>query len=225
MQSLSAVLLFFGNKKSSKSSIFFYSLIIEFLWFAWIWLKFEEKIQTKAIVNIYREEHRPCIRLKLPFHSLFNSLRRAPFSLAYTYVLVKILQNGAKCMQKLTPGFKNIIRNLDNFRQAVESPKKLKFDGLLLPKKFISSAKTLYTKDVSNITFNYLYENSRNFLCHFWNRKPFFTTQLLYIFLAQSLHSFEKSSPSKWKFSDFPLLTLKFTKFRMPFFKLKLSFS
>ena len=28
-----------------------------------------------------------------------------------------------KFIQKLTPGFKNHMRNLDNFRQAVESPK------------------------------------------------------------------------------------------------------
>ena len=26
-------------------------------------------------------------------------------------------------MQKLTPGFQNHMRNLDNFKQAVESPK------------------------------------------------------------------------------------------------------
>ena len=36
----------------------------------------------------------------------------------YTYVLVKILQNGAKFIQKLTPGFKNHMRSL-----AVEIPK------------------------------------------------------------------------------------------------------
>ena len=40
----------------------------------------------------------------------------------YTYVLVKILQNVAKFIKKLTPHFKNHIRNLDNFEQAVESP-------------------------------------------------------------------------------------------------------
>ena len=34
IQNLSAFLLFFGYKKNSKSSIFFHSLIIEFLWFA-----------------------------------------------------------------------------------------------------------------------------------------------------------------------------------------------
>ena len=41
----------------------------------------------------------------------------------FLYVLAKILQNGAKFIQELTPGFKNPIRNLENFRQAVESPK------------------------------------------------------------------------------------------------------
>ena len=41
----------------------------------------------------------------------------------YTYVLNKILQNGAKTMQQLTPGFKNHMRNLENLRQAKESPK------------------------------------------------------------------------------------------------------
>ena len=33
------------------------------------------------------------------------------------------MQNGVKFIQKLTPDFKNHMRNLDNFRQAVESPK------------------------------------------------------------------------------------------------------
>ena len=39
----------------------------------------------------------------------------------YTYVLAKILHSGAKVIQKLTPGFKNQMRNLDNFKQAVET--------------------------------------------------------------------------------------------------------
>ena len=37
----------------------------------------------------------------------------------------------------------------------------MKFDGLLLSKKYIPSAKT-YTEDLSNITFNFLRENSPN---------------------------------------------------------------
>ena len=46
----------------------------------------------------------------------------------------------------------------------------------------------------------------------------------LYFFLVQTLHTFNKSSTSKWKFSVFPLLGLKFTKFLIPFFKQKISF-
>ena len=55
--------------------------------------------------------------------------------------------------------------------------------------------------------------------------KSFFTTQFPCIFLAQTLHTFYKSSPSKCKLSDFSLLGLKFTNFLMSFFKQKDSFS
>ena len=80
----------------------------------------------------------------------------------YTYVLSKILKNGAKFIQKLSPGLKNHMRNLNNFRQAVESPiNMLKFDGIL-SKKYIPLTKT-YTEDLSNITFNYFCENSPNY--------------------------------------------------------------
>ena len=55
--------------------------------------------------------------------------------------------------------------------------------------------------------------------------KLFFMTQLVCIILAQTLHTFDKNVPSKCKFSDFPLLELKFIKFLMSFFKQKVSFS
>ena len=75
----------------------------------------------------YRSDSRkgrstPVSGVKPPFDSLFNTLRGAPFNLALIYVVAKILQNGAKFIQKLTAGFKNQMRNLGNFRQAVESP-------------------------------------------------------------------------------------------------------
>ena len=101
------------------------------------------------------------------------------------------------------------MKNLDNFRQALEIPM-LKFNELHLSKKYIPAAKT-YTKDLSRITFNY-YENSPNSLCHFWNHKSFLTTQLVCILLAQILHTFDRNIPSKCTFLDFPLLKLKFTK-------------
>ena len=113
------------------------------------------------------------------------------------------------------------MRNFYNFRQAVEIPKTLNVNGLNLSKKYIPSAKTLHTEDLSNITFNYLCENSPYSLCHFWNHKSFSTTQLACIILAQKLHTFEKNIPLKCKFSDFPLLELKFIKFLMSFFKQK----
>ena len=58
---------------------------------------------------------------------------------------------------------------------------------------------------------------------YFCPKNIFHTSTLLY-FLAQTLHTFDKSSPSKFKFSDFPLLALKFTKFFMSFFKQKFIF-
>ena len=96
--------------------------------------------------------------------------------------------------------------------------------GGILGKWYIPSPKTLYTEDLSNITFNYLWENSPNYLCHFWNNQSFFTTQLLCIFLAKTLHVFYKSTPPKCKFSDFVLLSLKFSKFLMSFFKQNVRF-
>ena len=78
--------------------------------------------------------------------------------------------------------------------------------------------------DLSNITFNYLRENSPNSLCHFWNHKSFFITELACIILAQTLQTFDKNMPSKCKFSDFLLLELKFIKFLLSFFKQKMTF-
>ena len=134
----------------------------------------------------------------------------------YTYVLPNILQNGAK-FRYPKAGFKH-YRNLNNFRKALESPKSWNLMGFC-PKKYIPSAKTLYKVDLSNINFKYLCVDSSNYLWYFLNHKSFFTTQLLCIFLAQTLHSFYKSSPSYCKFSDIPLLRLMFTKFLMSFFK------
>ena len=60
--------------------------------------------------------------IKASLYTLHWSFKKIQFAL-YTYVLAEILQNGAKFMEKLTPGLKNHMRNLNNFRQAVESAK------------------------------------------------------------------------------------------------------
>ena len=62
-----------------------------------------------------------------------------------------MVQNGAKFIQKLTPVFKNHMRNLDCFRKAVESPKTWDSMGYFCPKKNIPFAKKLYKKDLFNI--------------------------------------------------------------------------
>ena len=59
----------------------------------------------------------------------------------------------------------------------------------------------------------------------FLKPQSFFTTHFVCIFLAQKLHTLNKSSPSKCTFSDFPLLELKFTKLLMSLFKQKDSLS
>ena len=73
-----------------------------------------------------KKEHREDGALKQKIEaSLYTSywdFKKIPFTL-YNYAFAKLLQNGAKFLQKLTPGFKSHMINLDNFRQAVESLK------------------------------------------------------------------------------------------------------
>ena len=84
----------------------------------------------------------------------------------YTYVLATLLQNGAKFIQKLTQ-FQKSYYEFGSIQTSSGKSKKLKFIGLHLSKNYIPAAKTLYTEDLSNITFNYLCENPPNSLCHF----------------------------------------------------------
>ena len=129
----------------------------------------------------------------------------------YTYVLT--ITKWCKVYTKFDSWFQKSHEEFGQLQTSTRKSKKLKSDGLLLSKnkfvqKYIPSAKTLYTE---YLTFNYLCENSPNYLCHyitFYNTTPLFL-------LAQTLHNFYKSSPSKCKFLDFLLLGLKFTKFLM----------
>ena len=168
-------------------------------------------------------------KIEAALYTLYWCSKNIPFTL-YTHVLSKILQNGAKLIQKLIPSFKIHMRNWATLDkqwkvQKVKTWWATFVQKIHLSKKYIPSAKTLYTEDLSIITFNYLCENSPNCLYHFWNHKLFFTTQLLCTLLTQTLYTFHKSSPSKCTFSDFPVLALKFTKCLMSFFKQKASFS
>ena len=94
--------------------------------------------------------------------------------------------------------------------------KKWKFNGLHLPKKYIPSAET-YTEDLSKLlstsvkihqTPYVIFETIFEVIFH--------DTTRLYI-LAQTLHTFDKNVPSKWKCSYFQLLAWKLTRFLVTF--------
>ena len=113
---------------------------------------------------------------------------------------------------------------MDNFRQVVKSPKNLNLIGYTFAKNKLFQLKhipriylTLRSTNCLKI-YVILYVTFANM------HKSFFTTQLFCNFLAQRLHIFYNSSPEKCKYLDFPLLTLKFTKFLMSFFKQKVNF-
>ena len=126
-------------------------------------------------------------------------------------------------MQKLTPSFKNHLRNLDKLRQALKSPKSWNLMGYFCPKINLSKNIFLQLKhSIQRIQFSATCVKVHQIT---YVIISFFTTQLRCIFLAQTLHTFYKSSPLKCKFLDFLLLGLKFTKFLMSFFKQKVSFS
>ena len=138
-----------------KALFSFIPCIIEFLWFSKLWLKFEEKIHTKAILNLSSEK-------------LFPHVSPPPIPFAIP---------------------------LDNFIHYIY----------------------------------YIYIIYRGVILHYFQLLAWkltkFLTQLLCIFLAQTLHTFDKSSPSKCKFSDFRLLPWKLTNFLTLFFRPPVSFS
>ena len=137
-------------------------------------------------VEIYlkRREHQKKAALKIEAsqYILYWGFKKMSFKL-YIYVLGKILQDRAKFIQKLTSDFKDHIRNLENLRKSVESPKSWNLMGYFRPKNTFSQLKQ-YIQRVYLIS-PIISENMR-----------YFCDTFLY-FLAQTLHIFYKSSPSK----------------------------
>ena len=112
------------------------------------------------------------------------------------------------------------MMNLGNFRQAVKCPKTWNSMGYFCPKNTF-----LQLKDYIQRIITLLSTTHQIPFMSFLNHKSFFSTKLPCIFWFSKLDTFGKSSPWKCKFSDFPLLVLKFTKFLLSFFKQKVSFS
>ena len=129
--------------KTFSHNFFYPKNLLVLTWELQIFLKKREHQKKDALKQ----------KIEASWYALYWDFKKIPFTL-WTYVLAKILQNNAKSMQNLAP-------------KCSGKSKRLKFDGLLLSKKYMPSAKTLYTEDLSNITFNYFCENSPNYLCHF----------------------------------------------------------
>ena len=113
---------------------------------------------------------------------------------------------------------------MDNYRQVVKSPKNLNLIGYTFAKNKLFQLKHIPRIYLTLRSTNCLKIHVILYVTFANMHKSFFTAQLFCNFLAQSLHIFYNSSPEKCKYLDFPLLTLKFTKFLMSFFKQKVNF-
>ena len=135
----------------------------------------------------------------------------------------------AKFVQKLTLGFKSYMRNLNNFRQVVENSKSLNLMGYF-QKIHLSKNTFLQLKHYIQRIYLTLLSTSCVKIHQipyviFETKGHFLRQNSSVLFVAQTLYNIYRSSSSKWKLSDFPLLGLKFTKFLISFFKQKVSFS
>ena len=86
-----------------------------------------------------RKEHPLCWG-KPPLIPFSIHLDQLLLAWLYTYVLAKVLQSCTKFIQKLIPCFKN-HKEFGQLQTSSGKLKKLKFNGLLLSKKYIPSAK------------------------------------------------------------------------------------
>ena len=118
------------------------------------------------------------------------------------------------------------MRNLDNFRQALESPESWNSMGYICPKNtFLQVKHYIQRIYLPLLSTTYVKIHQIPYICQFWNHKSFFTTQLVCIILVKILRTFDKNIPSKFKFSNSSPLELKYIKFLMSFFKQKVSLS
>ena len=137
-------------------------------------------------------------------------------------------------MQKLTPGFTNHMRNMNEFKQAAESQKSWSSMGFFCPNNTF-----LHLKHIKMIYLTLLSTNcvkihqiphvifqteSQEFfkvgITFKYHERSFFCT-----FLAETLYAFEKSSTLKCKLAGLPVLALKFTKLLMSFLEPRVSSS
>ena len=115
------------------------------------------------------------------------------------------------------------MRNLDKFREAVDSPNSWNLMGYFCPKITFLQLKHYIQKVYPTILSTFcvkfyqmidvIFETISNFSQH--SPSIFFSSNITHFLV----------SLSKWKFSELPQLALKFTKFLMSFLKTRVSFS
>ena len=115
-------------------------------------------------------------RLRLLFTLCIRVSRK--FYLHLCFKLRYYIQNGAKFLQKLTPGFKNHMRNLDNFRQTVESAKSRKLMGYYFcPKyKFLQLKHCIPKIYLTLLSITCVRIHQITYMRHFWNHQSLFMT-------------------------------------------------
>ena len=98
---------------------------------------------------------------------------------------------------------------------------KVEIEWATFVQKHILLAKT-YTEDLSNITFNYLCENSPNSIYYFWNHKSFFMTHLYYF--SSNITYFSQKYPIKVQIFRFSTAWVKIHQISYVIFQTKSEF-
>ena len=106
--------------------------------------------------------------LPISLYTLYCDFKIIPFNFTLMFRMryYKMVQSLYK---KLTPGLKNHMSNLHNYRQAVESPKSWNLIGYFCPKNaFLQLSIPLYRGFIQHY-FQLLAWKFTNDLSHFWN--------------------------------------------------------
>ena len=120
-------------------------------------------------------------------HSLFDSLRWVSFSLAVHLCFSQDITKWCKIYTKTNSWFQKLHEEFGQLQTSSGKSKKLKFDGLLLSKNHIPSAKTWYKEDLLNLLSTTCSPNS---LYHFWNH---FSQHNSYIFFSSNIIYFRQN--------------------------------
>ena len=105
----------------------------------------------------------------------------------------------------MVQSFKNHMPNLHKFRKPVENQKKWNSMGYICPKNSFLQLKHYMQRTCVTLLSTICVKIHQIPYVIFETISHFFTTQLVWISLAQTLHTFDKNIRSKCKFLEFSL--------------------